>query len=288
VELDTHGPRFLEAAAALPAGGGVVVFGAPYDSTTSWRPGTRFGPAHARLGSQVLETYSPAQRRDYADSAVCDLGDLALPLGAPGPAVDAIEAATREILSRGGAPLLLGGEHTVSVGAVRAVAAAHPDLVLVQLDAHADLRPEYLGEPLNHACAMRRCAEHLQPGHLLQVGIRSGTREEFEEMASRGAPIPPKAAALDAALDALRGKPVYLTVDLDVFDPSVLPGTGTPEPGGIDWPTFEALLRTLEGARLVGADVVELSPHWDPSGRSSVVAAKVVRELILMLDRARR
>jgi agmatinase len=165
---------------------------------------------------------------------------------------------------------------------VEAVAQRHPDLVLVQLDAHADLRDSWLGARHSHACAMRRCLEILPSQTLFQLAIRSGTREEFTELHESGR-LMPSIDALQQALAPLKGKPVYLTVDLDWFDPSVLPGTGTPEPGGYHWSDFASLIEVLREHHLVAADVVELAPQLDTSGISSVLAAKVTRSLLLLL-----
>jgi agmatinase len=195
--------------------------------------------------------------------------------------VQAVREAAAAVLDLGLRPLMLGGEHSISSGAVAAVAERHPDLALVQLDAHADLRQEWLGTRHSHACAMRRCLEVLPSGELRQIAIRSGTREEFTELRSSGRLVP--IAAMAEALKPLRGRPLYLTVDLDWFDPAVLPGTGTPEPGGFHWGDFAALVSELRHHQLVAADVVELAPQLDASGVSSVLAAKVVRSLLLLL-----
>jgi agmatinase len=175
-------------------------------------------------------------------------------------------------------PLMLGGEHSITSGAVAAVVARHPELVLVQLDAHADLRESWLGARHSHACAMRRCLEVLPSGDLLQVAIRSGTREEFAELRTGGRPR----VSIERMAESLlpfRGRPIYLTVDLDWFDPGVLPGTGTPEPGASTG-DFAALVEELRHHHLVAADVVELAPQLDPSGVSAVLAAKVCRALL--------
>ena len=264
-----------------PAGCRVGLYGVPYDGTTSFRPGTRFGPAAIREVSGGLESYCPQLDLDLEDLAFADLGAVAIPFGAPEPVVAAVHEATRQVLSLGLAPLMLGGEHSISSGAVAAVAERHPDLVLLQLDAHADLREEYLGTRHSHACAMRRCLEVLPSGVLRQAAIRSGTREEFDELRTSGRLV--ELANLAADLQPLRGRPLYLTVDLDWFDPAVLPGTGTPEPGGFLWRDFAALVEELRHHQLVAADVVELAPQLDPSGVSSVLAAKVVRSLLLLL-----
>jgi agmatinase len=281
--FDTDGAIYM-ASRRDPADCRVGLFGVPYDGTTSFRPGTRFGPAAIREVSSGLESYCPQLDRDLEDLAFADLGAVDIPFGAPEPVVAAVRAATEQVLALGLKPLMLGGEHSISSGAVAAVAAQHPELVLVQLDAHADLRHEWLGAHHSHACAMRRCLEVLPSGQLLQIAIRSGTRDEFVELRQSGRLVGIDQMA--AALQPLRGKPLYLTVDLDWFDPAVLPGTGTPEPGGYLWSHFATLVEELRHHRLVGADVVELAPMLDPSGVSSVLAAKVTRSLLLLLGAA--
>lgn len=281
--LVTDGGVFM-GARRDPAGCSVALFGVAYDGTTSFRPGTRFGPAAIRAVSEGLETYDPQLDRDLTDVAYADLGAVDCPHGAPEPVVEAVRRATEAVLDQNLRPLMLGGEHSISSGAVAAVAARHPDLVLLQLDAHADLRDSWLGSRHSHACAMRRCLEVLPSGTLLQLDIRSGTREEFAELRQEQRLL--QLAQLPAALDALRGRPIYLTVDLDWFDPAVLPGTGTPEPGGFCWADFARVVAALQGQRLVAADVVELAPALDPSDVSSVLAAKVVRSLVLSLAKA--
>ena len=278
--FDTDGAIYM-ASRRDPADCRVGLFGVPYDGTTSFRPGTRFGPAAIREVSSGLESYCPQLDRDLEDLAFADLGAVDIPFGAPEPVVAAVKAATEQVLAQGLKPLMLGGEHSISSGAVAAVAAQHPELVLVQLDAHADLRHSWLGAHHSHACAMRRCLEVLPSGQLLQIAIRSGTKAEFSELQQTGRLVPIEQMA--AALKPLRGKPLYLTVDLDWFDPAVLPGTGTPEPGGYLWSHFAALVDELRHHQLVGADVVELAPMLDPSGVSSVLAAKVTRSLLLLL-----
>lgn len=260
----------------------VGLFGIPYDGTTSFRPGTRFGPAAIREVSNGLETYCPQLALDLEDLAFADLGAVVIPFGAPEPVLKKVHQATRIVLELGLKPLMLGGEHSISSGAVAAVAEHHPDLVLVQLDAHADLRDEWLGSRHSHACAMRRCLEVLPSQTLLQLSIRSGNREEFNEL-ERSHRLIADVAALNDALTPLRGRPIYLTVDLDWFDPAVLPGTGTPEPGGYGWSDFAALVTVLKRHRLVAADVVELAPQLDPTGVSAVLASKVTRSLLLLL-----
>ena len=263
----------------------VVLFGAPYDSTTSFRPGTRFGPSAVRTESFGIETYSPYQDRDLeTDVRVHDAGDLELPFGAPDRALDMIEAKAAEILDAGKVPFLLGGEHLVTLGSVRAVAKRHPDLRIIHFDAHADLREDYLGVRLSHACVMRRCHDILGDGRIWQFGIRSGTRDEFAFMKAGHVVTEPFSVKTLANLSFPEGTPVYLTVDLDVLDPSEFPGTGTQEAGGLRFAELlSALCEILSRFRVVALDNVELSPALDPSGRSTALACKLLREELLSL-----
>jgi agmatinase len=266
--------------------GGVALLGVPYDGTASFRSGASKGPSAIREASEVLETYSPDLDGDLEEGLpLADLGDMEIEEGPPGLVAGLVSRAVFDLAERGICPLILGGEHSITPGAVASVAAIHQGLLVIQLDAHADLREEYEGEGHSHACAMRRCLDHVPEHSLLQVGIRSGTRAEWEELRSSGRYVKPTADALRAAIESRSPERIYLSVDLDVFDPSVLPGTGTPEPGGIDWPTFAELLGAMPLDLLVGADVVELAPEHDPTGRSAIVAAKVVRELVIARTR---
>ena len=266
---------------------GVVLFGAPYDSTTSFRPGTRFGPAAVRGESFGIETYSPYQDRDLEDIRVHDAGDLELPFGAPDRALDMIEAKASEILSAGKTPFLLGGEHLVTLGGVRAAAKRFPDLHIIHFDAHADLREDYLGVRLSHACVMRRCHDLLGDGRIWQFGIRSGTREEFAFMREGHVVTEPFSIKTLSSLSFPDGTPVYLTVDLDVLDPSEFPGTGTQEAGGLRFAELHsALCGILSRFNVVAIDNVELSPSLDASGRSTALACKLLREELLAFGRA--
>lgn len=265
----------------------VVLFGAPYDSTTSFRPGTRFGPSAMRSESFGIETYSMLQDRDIADDArVFDSGDLELPFGAPDRALEMIEARAAEILDAGKTPFLLGGEHLVTLGAVRAVAKRHPDLRIVHFDAHADLREDYLGVRLSHACVIRRCHDILGDGRIFQFGIRSGTRDERRFMLDgRVTTELFTDATLPGVVDAIGpGAPVYLTVDMDVLDPAEFPGTGTPEAGGLSFARLVADVRLIcAKLNVVALDNVELSPALDPTGRSTALACKLLREELLAI-----
>lgn len=265
----------------------VVLFGAPYDSTTSFRPGTRFGPNAMRMESFGIETYSMLLDKDLLDdTSVFDSGDIELPFGNQEQTLAMIEARADEIVAAGKIPFLLGGEHLVTLGSVRAVAKKHPDLRIVHFDAHADLREDYLGNPLSHACVLRRCHDLLGDGRIFQFGIRSGTREERRFM--RDGHVTTELfsdTTLDAALASIGpDAPVYLTVDMDVLDPSEFPGTGTQEAGGFRYPQLVADVRKLLAQlNVVGLDNVELNPGLDSSGRSTALACKFLREELLSL-----
>ena len=264
----------------------IVLYGAPFDSTTSYRPGTRQGPAAIRHESYGLETYSPYQDRDLAtDARVFDSGNLELCFGSSEKALSAIEERARAIVGAGKLPLLTGGEHLVTLGAVRAVAAAHPGLHIIQFDAHADLRDDYLGARLSHAAVMRRCHDLLGDGRLHQFCIRSGERAEFAFAREHTELHRFDFTGLEELCGRLAasGAPVYLTIDLDCLDPSVLPGTGTPEAGGVTFPQLLGAILQVARTRVVGADINELSPALDASGASTATACKVLRELILAL-----
>jgi agmatinase len=258
----------------------LVMFGAPFDGTCSYRPGSRFAGAAVRTESYGIETYSPYLERDLADLSVFDAGELDLPFGNISEVLERIEEAASEIISDGKKMLMIGGEHLVTLGAVRAAAKKHPGLNILHFDAHADLRDDYMGERLSHATVIRRCHE-LVGGKVHQFGIRSMTREE--DLWARENVIQRKYdfETLDETIDGLRGKPVYLTIDLDVLDPSIFPGTGTPEPGGVSFTDLISAVHRVKGLDIVGCDVNELAPHYDGSGVSTVVACKVIRELIL-------
>ena len=264
----------------------VVLFGAPFDSTTSFRPGARFGTAAIRSESFGIETYSPLQDRDLEDFPFFDAGDLELPFGAPDRALKMIEERAETILNDGKIPFLLGGEHLVTLGTVRAVAKRYPDLRIIHFDAHADLREDYLGVRLSHACVMRRCHDLLGDGRIFQFGIRSGTREEFEFMrAGHVVTEPFSDATLAEVMDSIPpDAPVYLTIDMDVLDPSVFPGTGTSEAGGFDYRRLVGdVVRICGQLNVVGIDNVELAPSLDPTGRSTALACTFLRECLLAL-----
>ena len=263
----------------------IGLYGAPFDSTTGFRPGARFGPSAIRHESFGLETYSPYQDRDLMDIRAFDSGDLELCFGSSEKALADIQDRAEEILKEGKMPLLLGGEHLVTLAAVRAVAGRYPGLHIIHFDAHADLRDDYLGAKLSHACVLRRCHEIVGDGHIHQFCIRSGEREEFQ-FASRHTDFHPFTFdGLEETVRELKEKqvPVYFTIDLDCMDPSVFPGTGTPEAGGVSFLELLKAIRTVSQANLVGADVNELAPMLDASGVSTATACKVLRELLLAI-----
>lgn len=263
----------------------VVLFGAPFDSTTSFRPGTRFGCSAVRHESFGLESYSPYQDRDLRDCSIMDSGDLELVFGNTEEALCQIQERTETILRDEKIPFLIGGEHLVTLGAFRAVAEKYPEIHIIHFDAHADLREDYLGAKLSHACVIHRCWDLIGDGRIHQFGIRSGDREEFAWGKQHVYTQKFNFEGLSETLETLKGKKVYFTVDLDVMDPSVFPGTGTPEPGGV---TFEELRKAVtmvcQNAEIVGCDVNELSPHYDQSGASTAAACKIIREMLLAIS----
>lgn len=261
----------------------IVLFGAPFDATTSFRPGTRFASKAMRQDACGLETYSPYQDADLCDLRVHDGGDLDLPFGNVPRALKQIEAAAGKILRDGKIPVMLGGEHLVTLGAVRAALKQYPALHVVHFDAHADLRDNYLGESLSHATVMRRIWELTGNSRIFQYGIRSGERQEFAfaQAHTNMQRFTADTTQLKALLPP--GAHVYVTIDLDVLDTSVFPGTGTPEPGGLRFQELLNGLLPLKGLPIIGCDVVELSPPYDQSGISTAAACKVLRELLLLL-----
>lgn len=266
-------------------GADIVLFGAPFDSTTSFRPGTRFAGQAIRNDSYGLETYSPYQDRDLTEKRIFDCGDLELSIGNAQMVLEQIEACAKQILTDGKFPFMIGGEHLVTLGSVRATAKKYPDMHIIHFDAHTDLRQDYLGVELSHACVLRRCWEILGDGRIHQFGIRSGEKEEFEWAKQGHTDLHPfNLEGLEQTIEKLKGKPVYFTVDLDVLDPSFFPGTGTPEPGGIAFMSLmHAVTKVCGQANLVGCDVNELCPGYDQSGGSTAVACKIIREMLIAL-----
>ncbi|MDR1563735.1 MAG: agmatinase [Oscillospiraceae bacterium] len=261
----------------------IVLFGAPFDGTTSFRPGTRFAPRAIRGDSFGIETYSPYQNRDLTQLKVFDCGDLDFPFGNTQRVLNMVEAHTGKVLTDGKLPFMLGGEHLLTLGAVKAVFKKHPDLHLIHFDAHTDLRDEYLGEELSHASVMRRIWDFLGDGRIHQFGIRSGEKYEFE-FAKRHTDFHPfNMEGLEETVQKIGTAPVYFSLDLDVLDPSCFPGTGTPEPGGISFKELLNAVLALSTLNIVGCDINELSPPYDPSGISTAAACKILREVLLVI-----
>ena len=264
----------------------IVLFGAPFDSTTSFRPGARFGSAAIRHESYGIETYSPYQDKDLLDKKVFDSGDLELSFGSPDAALSDIEAQSKKILDDGKLPILIGGEHLVTLGSVRAVFEKYPDMHIIHFDAHADLRDDYLGVNLSHACVLRRCYDLVGDGRIHQFCIRSGDREEFLFAKDHTDMHKFTFDGLDEVVSELakNNTPVYFTIDLDCLDPSVFCGTGTPEAGGVSFMDLLNAILKVSKTNIVGADINELAPMLDNSGASTAVACKVLRELILSIN----
>lgn len=264
----------------------LVLFGIPFDGTTSFRPGTRFAMQAIRPDSYGLETYSPYLDRDLEEIAIYDSGDLELPLGNTQKTMDEILTFTRSIVEDDKKFVMVGGEHLVSYPTIQAAYEKYPDLHVIHIDAHTDLREDYMGEKLSHASIIRRCHEFLGDGRIFQFGIRSGLKEEFEWAKEHTYMERFTIDTLGEIVEKLENLPIYITIDLDVLDPGTFPGTGTPEPGGI---TYKELLNGIQQLQklknIVAADVVELSPAYDPSGASTAVACKTIREMLLTVGK---
>lgn len=273
---------YLESAVE-PVNGAPALLGVPFDDTACFRKGAARGPDSIREASDCLESYSPFLHRDLSLRPFSDLGNLIV-AGENAEKVNTlVKEASLHLLSKKLTPLLIGGEHSFTPGAVAAVLEHHPGLAVVQFDAHADLRNEWTNTQWSHACCMRRIRDMIPPSRILQCGIRSGSSTEFDDLRESGCLVPPDIESLTSALKTVEGLPLYLTLDLDFLDPADLPGTGTPEPGGVNWQELEELLSALPWHRVVACDVVELAPELDPTGRSSILAAKIIREILLSL-----
>lgn len=263
----------------------LVILGAPFDGTTSFRPGARFAPSQMRIESVGLETYSPYFDADLTDFKICDYGNLDLPFGATERALQIIQEQASAIFKQNKKLILIGGEHLISLPVIKEAASIYDDLVVIHFDAHADLREEYMGVSFSHATVMRRVWEILGDHRIWQFGIRSGTREEIY-WAKEGHTVINmyNFTGLVKAIDDMANRPVYLTIDLDVLDPSAFPGTGTPEAGGVSFLDLVNALKQISKLNIIGSDLVELSPHYDHSGISTAVACKVLRELAIAIN----
>lgn len=259
----------------------VILVGAPMDYTVSYRPGSRYGPNKIRETSYSLETFSPYLDRSLDNISYFDAGDLELPLGNTQESLHVISCAADEIVKDGKKPLFIGGEHLITFPVLKAVAEAYPELTLLHFDAHADLRKEYIGQKHSHATVIRHCAEILPPKNIYQFGIRSGLREEFQWAKHNTHFYPFEVLeSFSRIVDELRNRTLYITLDIDVIDPAYACGTGTPEPGGCTPHDIFEVIKMLKDFNVVGMDLVEVSPVYDPSDRTAILAAKIIREAL--------
>jgi agmatinase len=272
--------NFISANASFEKSRGVIL-GCPYDGSASFRPGARFGPSAIRRASWGIETFSPYFKKDLSQCSIHDMGDLELPLGEKKISLNLIRKALAKILSGNKFPILLGGDHLITLSIIEEILKISPRLHLIHIDAHTDLRDDYLGESLSHSTVMRKVVDHLGEGRLFQIGIRSGAEEEFRLARKMKSIVSLQPASLSSMIKRLRNQPVYITLDLDVIDPSLLPGVGAPEPGGLSFQEFISLLKKLQALHVIGFDIVELTPDYDPTQISSITASIILREMIL-------
>ncbi|MBN2693360.1 agmatinase [bacterium] len=264
----------------------IVFVGIPYDGTASYRPGTRFAPLAIREASLGLETYSPYQDESIEDLSIHDAGDMILPFGNSERVLAKINEYASKFIDDGKKLFSVGGEHLVTYPLFEAVYKKYPDMLLIHFDAHTDLREQYLGEELSHASVIRLINRTLPNKSIYQFGIRSGEKVEFEYGKNNLNFYPFHVNDANKVLSELPNDvPIYLTVDIDVLDPSVLPGTGTPEPGGVTFLELLVAIKGLKNKNVVAIDLVELSPHYDQSGVSTITASKLVREMILLFSK---
>ncbi|APT44944.1 MULTISPECIES: agmatinase [Bacillus] len=263
----------------------VILYGMPMDWTVSYRPGSRFGPNRIREVSIGLEEYSPYLDRELHEVPFFDAGDIPLPFGNAQKSLDLIEEYVDSILEKGKFPLGMGGEHLVSWPVFRAMYKKYPDLAIIHMDAHTDLREEYEGEPLSHSTPIRKAAGLIGAENVFSFGIRSGMKEEFEWAKEAGMHISKFEVLepLKQVLPKLKGRPVYVTIDIDVLDPAHAPGTGTVDAGGITSKELLASIHAIAGSdvKVVGADLVEVAPVYDHSDQTANTASKLLREMLL-------
>jgi len=261
----------------------IVIFGAPFDGTSSYRSGSRFAPDAIREASRSIETYSPLQLKDTEDLRIADIGDLELPFGNKIRSLNQIKKLVKSILRDEKVPVAIGGEHLISVATIEECYKKYNDLKVIQLDAHTDLRDQYMEERLSHATVMRRISEFVGFENIYQFGIRSGLKEELSLCKKHNTIYQFNKNDFGKLIKAVAKKPTYITLDVDVFDPSFVPGVGNPEAGGICFNTVMTFLEYAKKLHIVGFDLVELSPHYDPSNISSFLVAKLLREMLLVI-----
>ncbi|MHB8511550.1 MAG: agmatinase [Actinomycetota bacterium] len=267
---------FLAAEASLHDAAAVIQ-GLPWDGSVSWRDGARFAPAEIRRFSESIESYSPVLRRDLEDMRIADVGDVELEGKDAPEAIEAIATATETLMRARKFVLSLGGDHSVSIGTTRGARRVHRDLVHLVYDAHMDMRASYDGSDLSHACGTRHMA---MAGPTVVIGVRSGSKEEFHDADKMLSYWSTEVEINHEVRRLLSDRPVFVSCDLDVLDPGQLPGTGTPEPGGINYRELRSSILSLRGLNIVGVDLVEVSPNLDPSGISPVLAAEISREIL--------
>jgi agmatinase len=275
-------PRFIACRASLQEAR-IALFGIPFEGRVNLRRGADHGPRELRLASDSIETYSPFLGRDLEDLSIADLGDCELGDGGPREQLARARDEIQGFWRPGLVPVMLGGDHTATLPVIEVLAPAIPDLRILQLDAHPDLREEFLGERYNYASAMARVMDVVAPERVFQVGMRTGAREEYQRKAPHLFPAHQVAPveAVRSLLPELQAHPLYVTIDVDVLDPSEAPGTGAPEPCGITASELVEIVRLLAPCRIVGTDLMEVAHAWDPSGRTGITASWILREAIL-------
>ena len=276
-------PRFIACDRSL-ADGRIIVYGIPFEGTVNLRKGADTGPLDLRLASDSIETYSPWAERDLEDLALADIGDCELPRNvSPREQLDAARKQIADWWRPGLIPFMLGGDHTATVPVIEALAPSFPELQILQLDAHPDTREEFLGERYNYASAMARVMDTVAPARVFQIGMRTGSREEYLNRRPNFYPVLAghPVDIVRSLLPRLRSAPLYVTIDVDVLDPSEAPGTGSPEPGGLRVPELLEIVRMLSDCQIIGGDLVEVAHAWDPSGRTGIAASWVIREAML-------
>ncbi len=276
---------FLGCSSSQIVKGQVAIVGCPLDVTTTYRHGCHEAPRAIRMSSESIETFSPLLGQDLLDTPFSDLGDIDFRDNYIEGCLDMIQDTVANVLRESAIPLCLGGEHTITLPIIKSVDKLYPECVVIQIDAHADLRMDYEGIHLSHASVMRRIAEIIGPRRIIQLGVRSGTKEEFVWMRNHGTLLEWRTLGEKILANKIGGKPVYLTIDIDALDPACMPATGNPEPGGMFYHDLERFLRMMRSFKLVGADVVELNPELDPSEVGSITTSKIVRELLLIMSK---
>ncbi len=301
-------PRFVGEATflRLPRPGEVgdidiAILGVPFDSGVSFRPGARFGPAHVRESSRLIRPYNPALGIEpFAVAQVCDVGDLAVTPYSIDEAVATIQAGARELSERAAHLVAIGGDHTIALPLLRDVHRRHGRVAVVHFDAHLDTWDTYFGQPITHGTLFRRAAEEglLDRDGCLHIGTRASlyaasdltddrsfgfdiiSADDLQDLGTR--------ATVERMRERLQDRPVYVSVDIDVLEPGLAPGTGTPELGGLLGRELLGLIRGLAGLNIVGGDVVEVAPAYDHAQITGIAAAHVLYELVSAIAVTRR